>query len=326
MSSSIPKKLLTFFLRFGLVGLCLLYVLWGMDWGQFGQALKKFGPLALIGTLAYSFVSYIPLALRFNFLTKGVAGFLTALKASVFCLGINNMFPAKLGEVAKAFYLRRKTGIPLGHGLGLIFWERFADLNCLLLLGLVTAAFMNSPMALAPLVVVVGCLWIGVLLIRHVPRAGDVFLKLVPGGRLKSLCSEVMLQLKEKKPLSFLLGLSGYSALFWAGNVSVNFLVIYWVAHLDITYAQALTVFVVATLGFATPSSPGALGVVEAAFVLSLSWFGVGKPQALAVALMFRIATFIPPTLAALYVLAESGLSMKGIRERNEQEMGDSSN
>jgi len=321
--SVLAKKLLGFVLRFGLVGLCLVYVLWGMDWGQFGQALQKFGPWALLGTLAYSFVPYIPLALRFSFLTRGVAGFTTSLKACVFCLGINNMFPAKLGEVAKAFYLRRKTGINLGHGLGLIFWERFADLNCLLLLGLITAAFMNSPMALAPLAVVVGGLWACVLLIRHVPRSRDLFLKLVPGARLKTLTSEIFLQLQERKPASFVLGLGGYSALFWIGNVSVNFLVIFWVAQLDISYAQALTVFVVATLGFATPSSPGALGVVEAAFVLSLSWFGVGKPQALAVALLFRVATFIPPTLAALYVLAESGLSVKNMREHNEQEPGE---
>lgn len=315
------KKLLSFFIRFGLVGFCMLYVIWGMDWGQFTVALRTFGLWALLITLAYSFVPYLPLAVRFNFLTNNEAGFMTSLKASVFCLGINNMFPAKIGEVAKAFYLRRKTCIPLGRGLGLIFWERFADLNCLLAMGLFTAASMGSSVALVPLAIVVGGLWGCVFLIRYVPRSRDFFLKLVPGQKLKVLCADVFAQLQVKRTPGFYFGLSGYSALFWLGNVSVNFLVVFWVAQLDITYAQALTVFVVATLGFATPSSPGALGVVEAAFVLSLGWFGVDKPHALAVALLFRVATFIPPTLAALYVLAESGMSMKGIKKQSEEEL-----
>lgn len=321
MPKKLVKKFVNFFIRFGLVGLCLVYVLWGMDWGQFAQAFKAFGIFALIVSLIYSFVPYIPLSWRLNFLTEGQAGFVNALKASVFCMGINNMFPAKLGEVAKAFYLRRKTGIKLGHGLGLIFWERFADLNCLLLLGLFTAAFMRSGIALAPLIIVVGGLWGCVLLIRLFPNSTNIFLKFVPGQRLKLLCSEVFLQLQERKSRRFVIGVSSYSLLFWAANVSVSFLIFFWAAKMDITYAQGLTVFVVATLGFATPSSPGALGVVEAAFVLSLGWFGMPKPQALAVALVFRVSTFVPPTLAALYVLAESGLSMKGIREHSEEEI-----
>ncbi len=315
------KKILSLFLRFGLVGLCMLYVLWGLDWGQFLDALKTFGPLALVLSLCWSFAPYVPLAMRFNWLTKGEAGFLTALKASVFCLGINNIFPAKLGEVAKAFYLRRKTGVSLGQGLGLIFWERFADLNSLLLLGILTAAFMRSLEFLAPLALVVGVLWAGVILLKISHKSRELLLRFVPGQRLKLLATEVMQQLHEPKGAGFYVALTGYSAVFWVMSVSVSFLVVLWVAQVNITIPQALTVFVMATLGFAAPSSPGALGVVEAAFVLSLGWFGVGKGQALAVALLFRVISFIPPTMAALYVLAESGLSMKGIREQSEEEL-----
>lgn len=315
------KKACNLFLRFGIVGLCLVYVLWGVDWEQFVEALRKFGPVALVCSMAWSFSPYVPLAMRFNWLTKGRAGFLNALKASVFCLGINNIFPAKLGEVAKAFYLRRKTCIPLGQGLGLIFWERFADLNSLLILGLLTAAFMKSLEFLAPLAVVVACLWATVIALKLSPKCRDLLLRLVPGQRLKLLASEALLQLHEPKGAGFYLSLAGYSILFWGMSISVSFLVVFWVAQVDLTYAQALTLFVVATLGFATPSSPGALGVVEAAFVLAMSWFGVGKGEALAVALLFRVITFIPPTLAALYVLAESGLSMRGIRQQSENEL-----
>lgn len=318
----IAKKALSFILRFGLVAFCLVYVLWGLDWGQFALALKSFGLTALLVSMLYSFVPYVPLAIRFNCLTNSAAGFLNSLKASVFCLGINNMFPAKLGEVAKAFYLRRKTGIPLGQGLGLIFWERFADLNCLLLLGLFTAASMGSNIALAPLIAVVGALWAGVLLIRFAPQSAQFFMRFVPGQRLKSLFTDIIQQLQERKSPAFFLKLSSLSLLFWIANMSVSFMIIFWVAQVDITYAQGLTVFVVATLGFATPSSPGALGVVEAAFVLAMSWFGVDKPQALAVALLFRIATFIPPTLAALYVMMQSGLNVKSIRCTQEEEAG----
>jgi len=308
-------KIIKLLLRVLLIGACLVYAFWGVDWVQFGVALKGFGLLSLVVSFLYSFVTYIPLALRFRYLTGNAIGFWVSLKASIFCLGVNNMLPAKLGEVAKVFYLRRKSEISLGQGLGMVFWERFADLNCLLGMGVVSAVALKSTMALIPLVTVVGGLWVFVLLFRFFPATATWAVKLVPTEQLRLLCSEVIHQLQARMRPGFFSILSGWTLLFWLGNLSVSLLVLLWVGHLDLPFTHALSVFVFVTLGFAMPSSPGGLGVVEAAFVLSLGLFGVPKAEALALALFFRFISYVPPTLGALYVMTESGLSFKNIRE-----------
>lgn len=314
-------KLIKFLLRILLIGACLVYAFWGVDWVQLGEAFKRFGFVSLTVAFVYSLTPNIPLALRLRYLTGNSAGFIVSLKASIFCLGVNNMLPAKLGEVAKAFYLRRKSGLSLGQGLGMVFWERFADLNCLLAMGVVTAVALKNNMALAPLVAVVGGLWFFVLLFRFAPQTAAWGLKLVPNERLRLLCAEIVHQLQGRMKPGFFVALSGWTILFWLGNLTVSLLVLLWVGALPLTFIQALSVFVLVTLGFAMPSSPGGLGVVEAAFVLSLSWFGVPKAEALAVALVFRLISFLPPTVGALYVMAESGLSFKAIRERGEDNL-----
>lgn len=316
------KKIINILMRLVLPLGCVVYAFWGIDFQQFGQALLQFGFVPVAVALFLSFVPYVPLGQRLNFLTSHKAGFMNSFKASIFCLGVNNIFPAKLGEVAKAFYLRKKKDISIGEGLGLIFWERLFDLNFLLLMALAAALVLGSNMTLVPLTSVVGGIWVCVLMFRMYPKTADFALKLVPGEKLRSVATEMMHQLQNKSGFGFFAGLTVYSTLFWIGNGIVTFSILYWVGGLQLEFFQALTVFVVCTVGFATPAAPGALGLVEAAFVYTLhDMFGVPKPEALAVALVFRFVTFVPTTLAALYVMVRSGMSIRGIKKAQEEEL-----
>lgn len=302
-------------LRYGLVFGCLAYIGWDLDWAQFWTACRQFGLAGLLITSILSVLQYLPVALRLSFLTHWEAGLLTSLKASVFCLGVNNILPAKLGEVAKAYYLRKKTGIPLGKGLGLIFWERFFDLNTLLLMGLAAAFMLGKNVVVAPLGMVVGGIWAAVILFRLKPALSGAVCKLLPGEKLKSLFRDVMEQLQSRVSPQFFAGLTAYSLLVWCGFATVYFAGIFWMGEMGLSFSQALTVFVVASIGFAVPSSPGGVGVFEGAFVFAMSLFQVEKEPALAIALVLRFLFFVPPVLAALYVMAQSKMSLKGIRE-----------
>ncbi|MBG0777485.1 MAG: flippase-like domain-containing protein [Desulfovibrionaceae bacterium] len=308
------RKILSLVLRTAVVAGCLLYAFWGMDLEQFGRALTRYELVPLVGLLVFSLGQYVPVGLRFDYLTGFRAGLWTTFKASIFCMGVNNIFPAKLGEVAKAFYLRRETGISVSHGLGLVFWERFFDLNCLLLLGLCTAAMLGKDFAVVPLAVFVGGVWICLLVLRLMPSVGAWAERLIPFERARLLFREVLDQLQGVASPSFLLVLALYSAGVWTFFVSFMASALWWVGGLDLSFSQVLTVFVVASLGMAVPSSPGGLGVFEAAMVLSLGWFGVSREQALALGLVVRIVTFVPPILATLAMMARSGLSLKDVR------------
>ena len=312
-------KFLSFFLRVALIVACLVYVFWGLDWVQFGHSLKRFGAVPLIVVLAASVLQYLPVGWRLNYLTANKAGYLTALKASFFCMGINSLLPAKAGEVAKAFYLRDRAGLSMGQGLGMIFWERFFDLNILLALGVLMVLFLGKNLVLIPMACVVGFIWACILSFRLFPALPRVIARILPSERLRLLFTDIITQLQGHMTPLFFLGLTVLTIIVWTCFFAVSVAGIWWMGGFHLSLSQVLTVFVVSTVGYAVPAAPGGLGVYEAAFVLAMGWFGVDREQSLAVALVVHFMALVPPILAALYVLAESGLSMKSIRDKGEE-------
>ncbi|MGE4296686.1 MAG: lysylphosphatidylglycerol synthase transmembrane domain-containing protein [Desulfovibrionaceae bacterium] len=308
------RKWLSLALRAVLVAGCAAYVAWDLDWAAFGNALLRYDPMLLAAALAMTFPPYVVQGYRLRYLTRHAATFSNCFAAALFCLGVNNILPAKLGEVAKAFYLRHTAGIPLGQGLGMVFWERFFDLNTLLLFGMCSAWGMGYTIAVAPLGAVVGGIWACLVMFRLFPATAAAMERLIPGERLRLLFREVMTQVRESSGWGFFVVLGLYSVVFWAANVLFIYAAVQWVGGAPLTMAQAVTVLVMSGVGMAVPSSPGSLGVFEAAVLLSLSWFGIPKAEALGIGLVLRVLTFTPTTLAALVIMARSGLSLKGIR------------
>ena len=86
-------------LRVLLVAGCLGYAFWNVDLGGLAGALAGIDPLRVVAALLLSGVSYLLLAVRLRVLTHGRAGIASGLAATLLCLGLNNLMPARLGEV-----------------------------------------------------------------------------------------------------------------------------------------------------------------------------------------------------------------------------------
>jgi hypothetical protein len=74
-------------------------------------------------------------------------------------------------------------------------------------------------------------------------------------------------------------------------------------AHLDLPVAAAWTVLTFLGLGVSLPSSPGFVGVIQAATVLALALFGVDRTDALSFSLLMHVSQFVPVTAAGLVCL-----------------------
>ncbi len=90
--------------------------------------------------------------------------------------------------------------------------------------------------------------------------------------------------------------------LFWALSV--------WTAlhsaHLDLPLVAAWTVLAFIGLGVSLPSSPGFVGVIQAASVLALALFAVPRTAALSFSILFHASQFFPVTIVGLlFLLAE---------------------
>jgi uncharacterized protein (TIRG00374 family) len=81
-------------------------------------------------------------------------------------------------------------------------------------------------------------------------------------------------------------------------------------ARLSLPLTAAWTVLAFLGLGVSLPSSPGFVGVVQAATVLALDIFGVPRSDALSVSILLHAAQFIPVTLLGLALLLVEHVSL----------------
>ncbi len=301
-------------LRLALTGGCLAYALWGVDLAGLGRALGAFRAVPVAVYVAVSLLVVVLPGLRLRYLMAGAVGPLVGVWACLIGLGLNNVLPARLGEMAKALYLRRESGASLGHALEAVFWERFFDVNALLVLGAAVAALLGRGLVLYPLLAFVGGVWCFLLLLRLAPGAAHGLLRFVPMERLRLFAAEMLGLLQSSLRLGFLARLGLWTVAAWCGYLALYGLGLCWMAGLPFDVRLILTVFVVATLGFALPGAPGGMGVFEASMVLALGWFGVDRDRAFAVALAMHLLQYIPVTAVGLWRVGASGMSLRELR------------
>jgi len=87
-------------------------------------------------------------------------------------------------------------------------------------------------------------------------------------------------------------------------------------ASLDLPLLAAFTVIAFVGLGVSLPSSPGFIGIVQAAAVLALSFFGVPRAEALSYSLLLHASQFVPVTVWGLALLVVEHVSLSAASQR----------
>ena len=100
-----------------------------------------------------------------------------------------------------------------------------------------------------------------------------------------------------------------WSVVIWAVIV-LSVWACFRAARLDLPVTAALCVIAFIGLGVSLPSSPGFIGVFQAATVLALSIFGVDKVDALGFSLLLHASQFVPVTLWGLLLLVVEHVSL----------------
>lgn len=285
---------------------CGYFILHNLDVQTLWRALRGIGfvPLAL-GTLLTSIVIIIPPALRLAAFSKGEATFQVALLATVLSLGLNNVLPAKLGDAAKVYTIHQRAHLSIAKGVEIVFWERFFDINALLVFSTVTVAFFGHWKSVRLLILIVTGIWIFLILLRSLPVVRHNVPRLIPYRPIQKVVEETLRCLYSRLKIHTMVYYLVLSIAVWALYALVPWTVLVWMAGLPLGVSQVMAVFVISALGMALPSSPGAIGVYEASMILALGWFGVDKETSLALALVCHAMQIVPTTLGlALLTLA----------------------
>jgi len=106
-----------------------------------------------------------------------------------------------------------------------------------------------------------------------------------------------------------------WSVMVWI-FVVLAFWTAFWAASLDLSLLAALTVIAFVGLGVSLPSSPGFIGIIQAATVLALSFFGVPRADALSFSLLLHASQFVPVTVWGLALLVVEHVSLSAASQR----------
>lgn len=301
------KKKIMFALKLMILLLSLYYVAYDINVSYLLDNVCVFSSRSILLVFFVSLLSYGASSFRLSRMTAPALPFRRCLEATVLCLGLNNILPAKAGEIAKAVYLARTTPIELSRSMMLVFWERFFDVN--LLLCLVGATFWNIKVrfgvCLAATIVLF--VWGGVFSIKFFPDFFLTIFRRISWQRPRELLLAVRLEVLNTLRWSWQFRLFILTLTVWSAAAAYTYVGMVVAAGLPLTLAQTLSVLGITSLGMLLPSTPGSLGVYEAAHVFALSLFGVAKEPALLIGVTMHMIQYIPTTVAGIAISLFSG-------------------
>ena len=298
------------------------------DVAQVATAMGSANYLWLIPAVGLYLVDLLVRALRWRILLLPVRAIGTGSLFGVLSIGflVNNVLPARLGEIVRAILVGRRHGVSRSAVLATVVVERIFDgVVMLLFLGVAsaTAGARVAPNWLELLVPLTAAafggagLALGVLALAPTFALGVAARLLAPfPARLR----ESALEIADK----FITGLGVLQDLKLACGVlltSVAAWLLEMGSYMAVGEAFGMTgdpssyllALAVANLGTMIPSSPGYVGTFEALVQQALVVFGVVEARALAYAFVLHFTIWLPPTLIGFFYLWRYNLSLKRI-------------
>jgi uncharacterized protein (TIRG00374 family) len=282
--------------------LCLGYALRGVDAGEFMAVLSGYPKPAFLVVLFLFVLCICVQALRLSLLFDPSLGLFDALKAVTVGLGLNNVLPAKGGEVFKVAYIGRSLGRAASVAAGAVFFERFFDANVLCLLSALALSDVVERSILWRAGFFLIICWSFFIFFRSRPDVFERLWGVIPLLRRVKFLDDLREHLLYGMTVRQLLLGSLTTAGVWAAYCAYTVYAFISVGETPLTPTNAAVVFLISAAGQLLPSSPGSLGVFEASIIWGFGIFGVGREQALGIAILTRALQLLPTVGAAAVI------------------------
>ena len=264
--------------------------------------------LLLFATLLY-WVALSLRVVRWQLLLRelGPAPLPAVAETLVVGYAVNNVLPARLGEVARAAYAKRRLGIGRARVFGSIVIERVLDLLAILAclaagLGVLYYADHAARKPTFELVALNAGVIIGVaVLALAVLRSGNLGRLRIP-SQVLTLCHDFCAGIASLNRRSALLAVL-LSAIIWSFEVAALVQTFRALAvHLDL--GQAMLLMGIASLSTLVPTAPGYLGTYQLVFAIAMRAFGLPESSGIVAAGAVQACLFGSVTVAGGVILA----------------------
>jgi uncharacterized protein (TIRG00374 family) len=312
----------------------------GLSLSEMWQELREANYWWLLPGVAVYFLGVWARAWRWHYLLRPLKRIPTKTMFPIVAIGYmgNNIYPARAGELLRAYVLRRREGVAISASLATIIVERAFD-------GVVMLAFvfLNLP-ELARLTADSG--FVGSIRTLAVWGAGIFLAAVIVFLLMAALPSQALRVLgwfnDRLVPGRFRAPVGGFFERFLGGMASlrspadvlmvlVTSVVIwlfetgkYWfVMHafnFEITFFALMLMNGIVNLATTIPSAPGYVGTFDAPGIAVLEAYGVTRAVAAGYTLVLHAALWFPITLLGAYYMARESLSWGQIQGEMERE------
>lgn len=310
---------------------------WKIDFHQVGTAIANFKWSYLLAGLCTLSAGYAMRILRWSVMLRAAgASFSLANCVAPFLgsIAMNNVLPARLGDVVRALVFPGALGITRTASTGSLVLERLIDLATIL--GFLAVALLLNPAVEVPEAIKVS---VSILVVLTIV---GLFTVLILSGSLSRLflhlsernfgkhsalmkrgllaLVQLLASFKAMSQLRVLAAVVGLSILAWIGEAGL-----YWALLVGFGITTGLTsavlVMTITTLATLVPSSPGYIGPFHLAAFAAVSLLGSASDAAASFAVLAHACIWLPTTLAgAIAILLNPGLfgGMRQLRARSD--------
>jgi glycosyltransferase 2 family protein len=319
------------------VSLLFLYLAFrGQDFGQIWDSLLQVNYLFLAPALLIYFVGVWVRTVRWHYLLRPTGSISSRRLFSVVVIGYmaNDVLPARMGEVVRAYVLGEREGLSKTAVFATIVVERMLDGLVMLLFMVVGSFTIAIGSSLEWMVRMAALLFIGGMAFFFVmassrdltSRLKSAMTRVLPvriGDRVVRLFDSFITGLQILRSgwaLAVAFGLSVAAWLFEAGMYFVIGLGFGFVLPVNATLLSTA----VANLATLVPSSPGYVGTFEGAIRLVLEpIFHFPSDTALSFAVVLHAALYFPITFWGFYYWWRQSLSLREIQSTAGSKTGD---
>jgi uncharacterized protein (TIRG00374 family) len=316
----------------------IYWTLHGISPTEVAHQLSHADPLLFAGATFCATAIFALRALRWHTILEPVAGriaFGPLWRATAVGMMVNNVVPARAGEIARAYALTRETPVPFATALASLAVDRLFDAIVLLLLAasalLDPALSSTDTLAGQPVssfaagaVTIVLLLLLGLYSLVFFPkqllRLFELFARRVSPSveeRGRGVLETFIHGLSVLRRPGRFAAVFGWTLAHWFLN-ALGFWLAFKAVGISAPFSAALFLQAFIALGTAVPAMPGFFGVFEYMSVQGLAVYGVGQQQAATWAIGYHLFSFIPITLIGAYYFARLGVRLRDLQSSPE--------
>jgi len=325
------RKRLTLWLGLVISVVFLYLALRNVKFMEIRRALSQVDPLLLAWAAVIFLVSFSIRAVRWRYILRPIKEIGLPQVFSLLSIGFmaNNVLPARLGEVVRAYFLAKKTGIRKSLSLATIVLERLSDFAALLLSALLVSLFFSLPSALEKIGILAGLMFLFCILLilfihfrkNFTLRLFERIISLLPPARRRAMMERVnafvegLLILKTGRGVLWITTLSLAVWTLWA--VALHYTLLAF--DIQVPFSARLLILAVVNLGALIPSSPGYVGPYHYLCWVCLSVYAVDKSLAFSFSVILHALWYVPLTALGFLFLGKEHVSIAQIRSLEAQ-------